>query len=39
MPKSTQELIECMERLRHARTDSGTLAVAAPQAAALAGGP
>jgi hypothetical protein len=39
MPKSTQELIECMERFRHARADSGTLAVAASQAAALAGGP
>jgi len=39
MPKSTQELIERMERFRHPRADSATLAVAAPQATSLAGGP
>jgi hypothetical protein len=39
MPKSAQELIEHMERFRHSRAESASLAVAAPQAAVLAGGP
>jgi hypothetical protein len=39
MPKTTQELIEHMDRFRHLRADSSTLVVAAAQSAARAGGP